>query len=139
MVSAQHNTHTLCGHSGERTAQSSWRRRTTIINNDQTRSPPPLIFCATRKNTLKYFVTFCDSLFPPTQNFKQKERRECQRERQEGMDMVAGTRAAEKGLELEATMQQLHAYPPKQRSCCHMDCPLSDLVRRGRSAGRLCQ
>ena len=53
--------------------------------------------------------------------------------------MVAGTRAAEEGLELEATMQQFHAYPPKQRSCCHMDCPLSDLVRRGRSAGRLCQ
>ncbi len=33
---------------------------------------------------------------------KQKEWRECQR--QEGMDMVAGTSAAEEGLELEANM-----------------------------------
>jgi hypothetical protein len=47
--------HTLCGHSGERTAQSLWRRRTTIVNNDQTRSPPPLIFCATRKTDIRDF------------------------------------------------------------------------------------
>ncbi len=54
----------------------------------------------------------------------------------EGTEMAAGTTA---DWAMEAIMQWLHTYPPKQRRCCLMDCPLSNLARRGRSAGRLCQ